>query len=367
MSARQTAPLSIFEAPREFVVPLLHALRMSNTALDSLFYDINVFWSELFLRGTAVVTASDSAPHVTKAFAELNLGALSNPEGSILVIDAGKAPYVRRFDDVPGFLEFANGEGRSIKTVTVTGVGSSALGSAAFAWNVSVTLGEPVAAIVPGYGVADVIQQGLGGWFGFGFTSWIKKNVQETLAHMAPETAKLGRGLMMTVPGVAKVETGAPVFQRGSGSSDVLHEILVESKFIGRLCGHSKGALVIGNAIRDLPEATSEKLEVVTFGCPVSEDERDAEYMQFLGLLDGLGWLNSWGNRPEAWPVTHHSTNTLFPLSMPVSLLTRIAVTEQAAGARKRVNPQIAERSAAEALQRIGEKESDAVAIHQGT
>ncbi len=325
----------MFEAPREFIVPFLYALRMSNTALDGLFYDVNVFWNELLLRGTAVVTATQSAPHVTKAFAELNLGALSNPEGSILVVDAGKAPYVQRFDDVPGFLKYASGDGRNIKTVTITGVGSSALGSAAFAWNISVTLGEPVAAIVPGYGVADVIQQGLGGWFGFGLTPWIKKTVQEALAHIAPETAKIGRRLMMTVPDAATVETGAPVFQRGSGSSDVLHEILIKSKYIDRVCGHSKGALVIDNAIRDLPQATSERLKVTTFGCPIPEDGRGAAYMQFLGLLDGLGLLNSWGNKPEAWPITHHSTNTLIPLSMPVSLLARIAESEEEAAAIK--------------------------------
>ncbi len=63
--------------------------------------------------------------------------------------------------------------------MSITGVGSSALGSVAFAWNLSVALGRPVAAIVPGYGVADVVQQALGGWYGFGLTAWIKKMTQE--------------------------------------------------------------------------------------------------------------------------------------------------------------------------------------------
>jgi hypothetical protein len=35
--------------------------------------------------------------------------------------------------------------------------------------------GKPVAAIVPGYGLAGVVQQALGGWFGFEMYSyWIK-------------------------------------------------------------------------------------------------------------------------------------------------------------------------------------------------
>ncbi|WP_159727514.1 hypothetical protein [Methylosinus sp. Ce-a6] len=326
MAMTRTDPLVFFEAPRAFVEPALRVLRMGNTALDSLFYDVNVFWTELFWRGTAVVTSDAGASHSTQAFAMLNLGALTNPEGSILVVDAGRAPYVRRFDDVPGFLQYANGEGAELRTISVTGVGSSALGSASFAWNLSVALAEPVAAIVPGYGVADVVQQALGGWFGFGLTNWIKKATQEALADVAPETSKIGRGLMMTAPGHVSAETtGAPVFRRGSGSSDVLHAVLVESRFIERVFGHSKGALVIDNAIRDLPAPTSDRLKIVTFGCPVAKDVDDADYRQFLGLLDGLGLLNSWGNHPDSRPLAHHSTNTAIPFCMPVSLLARLA------------------------------------------
>jgi hypothetical protein len=60
--------------------------------------------------------------------------------------------------------------------------------------------------------------------------------------------------------------------------------------------------------------------------CPISEDTRTASYAQFLGLIDGLGVLNSWGNRPETLIPAHHSTNTSIPLSMPVSLLARVAM-----------------------------------------
>ena len=217
-----------------------------------------------------------------------------------------------------------------MKTASVTGVGSSALGSVAFAWNISTALDEPVAAIVPGYGVADVIQQGLGGWFGFGLHSWwIKQTAQEVLAHTMPQTARIGRHLMMTAPGHAEANTGAPVFQRGNGSSDVLHAILKEVTNISRVFGHSKGALVIENAILSLPRETTERLKVVTFGCPIAEDTPTAGYSQFLGVIDGLGLLNSWGNPPETVVPTHHSTNTSIPLSMPVSLLTRVATMRQ--------------------------------------
>jgi len=330
MATADFSYLRIFEAPRPFVEASLSAFRMGNTALDSLFYDVGVLWTELLWRGTAVVTTMESMTLATKVFGTLDLGALTNPEGSILVVDASRAPFVRRYDDVKQFLDFANDEGRNVKAISITGVGSSALGSAAVAWNLSVALGQPVAAIVPGYGVADVVQQGLGGWYGFGLTSWIKKVTQEVLARMAPETARIGRRLMMTADH-KEAETGAPVFERGSGSSDVLHSILRGSDRIDLLFGHSKGALVIGNAIHDLPEETTKRLHVTTFGCPIQEDAPGAKYLQFLGLIDGLGQLNSWGNRPEVWLYTHHSTNTTIPLSMLVSLLTRLTELRAAA------------------------------------
>jgi hypothetical protein len=353
MAARESIPLAWFETPRALIEPTLRVLRLSNTALDTLFYDVNVLWTELLWRGTAVVTTAETAAHATRAFEKLDLGALSNPEGSILVVDASREPFVTRFDDVPGFLRYTNNEGRNVRAASITGVGSSALGSAAFAWNLSVALGHPVAAIVPGYGIADVVQQSLGGWFGFGLTSWVKKLTQEMLARMAPETARIGRGLMMTAPDHAAADTGAPVFRRGSGSSDVLHSILRESDYIEHVFGHSKGALSIGNALHDLPEAITERLRVTTFGCPIEEDAPGAAYLQILGLIDPLGLLNSWGNRPEVRPLAHHSTNTAIPLSMPVSLLTRLAEakeTPQAVGEPAR----IAAPSAAATMERIG-------------
>jgi hypothetical protein len=60
---------------------------------------------------------------------------------------------------VEKFLESPYQETRDVDIATITGVGSSALGSAALAWDISVALEKPVLAIVPGYGVADVLLQ----------------------------------------------------------------------------------------------------------------------------------------------------------------------------------------------------------------
>ena len=129
---------------------------------------------------------------------------------------------------------------------------------------------------------------------------------------------------MMTAPH-EKASNGAPLFQRGCGSSDVLHEILKEVPSIEHLFGHSKGALVIQNAILGLPEAVIDRLRIVTFGCTISSAIPPAQCLQFLGTLDWLGWLNSAGNLPNKPIETGHSTNAWIPLSMHVTDLARSA------------------------------------------
>src|SRR6185295_1953483 len=132
----------------------------------------------------------------------------------------------------------------------ITGVGSSALGSAALAWDISVELHKPVLAIVPGYGLADVILQALGGWFGFGLYDYMhaKSLIQNALANAAPRTASIGRELSASTP----------------DAKTLLHR---ERPF-KLLVGHSKGALQIGNGIRSLPPDRTHGLHVVTLGCP---------------------------------------------------------------------------------------------------
>jgi len=315
---------ALFEVPRGYVEPIVQYLRLANTTLDFLFYDVNAFRADLSKLGWDVEV--DEWPldpsGLTRLLKHLDLSALSNPEGAILVVDAAERPYVKAFRSVAKFLD--DDAGTKIGTISITGVGSSALGSAAFAWNLSTALGKPVAAIVPGYGVADVIQQALGGWFGFEMYSyWIKQPVQDVLANTQPQVASIGRALLATTPGHKKATTGAPVFRSGSGSSDVLHAILKSSDRPMHVFGHSKGALVIANAILDLPAPILAKLSVVTFGCSVSESARVGSYEQFLGVFDLLGIINSGGNAAEHLVDTWHSTNTEMPYTMHVASLSR--------------------------------------------
>jgi hypothetical protein len=114
----------------------------------------------------------------------------------------------------------------------------------------------------------------------------------------------------------------------------VLHAILKDVPNINRVFGHSKGAVAIKNAMQSLPREITQRLHVVTFGWSMPEDIPTAGYSQFLGRIDGLGRLNSWAN-PSPLIPTHHGTNTSIPLSMPVSVLTRLAMIEQGAAATR--------------------------------
>jgi hypothetical protein len=338
--------LANYDLPQWAVVPLLLAFRHINTMADMMFYDTGLLALRLWTRGVRVSTSNDEAPAeamrnslaAMQAAMRLNLSALFNPEGAILVVDAHRAPFVHKYDDVQAFLAnptFPADSGapggaatlEPISVVTVTGVGSSALGSVAMAWNVSETLRQPVAAIVPGYGLADIIPQGLGGFFGFGVYEFMRRLTQELMSDLAPQLAKVGRHLSSSAYQAA-ADSGRPMYRTGSPESDILHEILLQCGAITRIYGHSKGSLCIQNAIRDLPAERYKNLHVTTFGAVIQEDT-PADYNQILGSLDSLGQLNSWGNWPEQWIKTWHSTNTMLPLTMHLVELVKQDVRDE--------------------------------------
>lgn len=324
-------PLGAYELPKAWVEPAVRACRLFNTLLDTTFYDTPGLRVALAARDEPTTAAGEKPPSRIVEF-----DALSDPEGSLLLIDAATAPYVHRYRSVEKFLESPYDETRRVQIATITGVGSSALGSAAFAWDISAALGQPVLAIVPGYGVADVVQQGLGGWFGFGLHDFLqsKSLIQQGLASVAPQAASIGRQLAASTPGAAAVH-GAPVFRHGSGSSDVLHDLMLHrSTPFKLLVGHSKGALQIGNAILSLPAERTQGLRVVTLGCPIAENDAGVAYFQYLGLFDALGQLNAWGHSPTNWTETWHSTNPQLPPAMDAGELTFKSLAAPAAPRR---------------------------------
>jgi hypothetical protein len=321
--------LSVFEIPQWLVEPAVRSCRLFNTALDFIFYDVPTLRAGLAEKDAEVVAGDNKPSRI------VDFDALADPEGSMLIIDATTAPYVHKYKNVAAFLDSSSQETKNVDIVTITGVGSSALGSAALAWDVSVGLQKPVLALVPGYGVADVLLQSLGGWFAFGLHDYLgsKSMIQTGLAAAAPQVARIGRELAASAPSEPTVR-GAPVFRCGSGSSDVLHALLMNREQPFRLLvGHSKGALQISNAIRSVPEERLNGIRVVTLGCPIGEDFEGVEYHQYLGLFDALGQLNAWGHRPKHWPPTWHSTNPVLPPAMAAGKFASESVTERAAPA----------------------------------
>jgi hypothetical protein len=318
--------LRVFELPKCLVEPAVRSCRWFNTALDYIFYDVPTLRAALREKDAPMRAQDEKPPSRIISF-----DALSDPEGSLLLIDATTAPYVHEYKSVTKFLESPYAETRDVEIATITGVGSSALGSAALAWDISTALEKPVLAIVPGYGVADVVLQGMGGWFAFGLHDFLdsKTLVQDGIANAAPKIASIGRELSASTPQAATAPSGAPIFRYGSGSSDVLHALLRDRVTPFRLLvGHSKGALQIDNAIRSLPIERTENLFVVTLGCPIAEDVEGVHYHQFLGLFDALGQLNAWGHWPEFWAPTWHSTNPALPPAMAAGKMTSRSVSK---------------------------------------
>lgn len=311
------SPLPLFETPRWLAEPLVRAFRTVNTMIDAAFYDVPDLVRDLAARDVIVSTMQGQDKLPTRI---VDLGALTNPEGALLLIDAARPPYVHRFVSVADYLGSPHPETREVEVATVTGVGSSAYGSAAFGWQISRRIGRSVLAIVPVYGLADMTQQALGGWFAFGLHDFLrtKSFLQSMLANLAPQVAEIGRSLPQTIPG----HEPAPVFEHGSGSSDVLHALLSDPGIpLKTLIGHSKGALVIKNAIRSVDGFAARGATIVTLGCPIDEEIAGVRYRQYLGLFDLLGQLNAWGNLPDDWPPSTHTTNPYLPLALPVDLV----------------------------------------------
>jgi hypothetical protein len=123
--ANPTASLSdetraLYELQKPFVEPMLRMFRLTNTALDVIFYDVGVLTQALWARGTAIDTGATAGSAASAhPLQTLDLTAATNPSGSIIVVNANAAPYVRPpFLDMGAFFAHANGpDGAGIHTL----------------------------------------------------------------------------------------------------------------------------------------------------------------------------------------------------------------------------------------------------------
>lgn len=288
----------------------LEGLRRRNSALDALFYDV------------ANITPDEAARLVPWLAAE----------GAILVVPPSGHGVVEVFPTIEAFAARA---GSAVTTLTIAGVGSSALGGAALARNVADATGVPVAAVVSGYGVSDLVAEALGGWFWFG-------------------TVNRMRHAFEVAPAAGSIEAGSASLDRltdryASRDSIITAALLSDPRFgFQLLVGHSKGNLVLSEALfaaaraldgqgRSLPDG----LLVVTLGAVITMPAACRNVVDIMGEWDTLGRLNSNPAIPVdvTVPRAGHHTNTEIPGHVPVRSVLRDVLSRKPGAPRPQLTP----------------------------
>lgn len=296
---------SPYDAAKVPVWLSLKARSQFNTAADAFFYDTD-----------ALNEAERSA-----------LAARAQPEGEIVMVGPrnGMRPACVTYPDLEKFLGAVKDKP---DTVVITGVGSSALGTAALARNVADCMGHAVIGVVSGYGLADLAGEGLGGWFGLGAANAISRTAAQILSTME-KLQQLGLGGATTTGRASANGTGMTLGNMASGflggvtDSDVLKDLIEEIPGIRYVIGHSKGNFVIDNALKGLSAARRKELKVLTLGAPIYLPI-DVERLQVIGGLDTLGWLNTrapWGEFSIQPMATHVVKPGLFGLNLKQALI----------------------------------------------
>ena len=276
--------------PREFT---LEGFRQRNALLDFLFYDLGVLRSE---------EAARLAPGYAR-------------EGAILAVGPSSSP---RLEIWPDHAAYSAAGPSGITALAVAGVGSSALGAAAFACNVADAIGRPVLAVVSGYGLSDLVAEALGGFFLFGQLNAVRHYFEPLDALLRPGGARVEASL-----------TGLP-FDAVRKSLDVrtLVALLNGGDRFNLMVGHSKGNLVISESLCELDAADAARLaalaanvHVVTVSARIAMPPSFRRVTDVMGALDGFGELNSRRSIPAdvKVPGAWHHTNTELPVHLPVT------------------------------------------------
>lgn len=282
------------------VEPWLEALRQRNAVLDWLYYDVGV-------------VTQDEATRLSPWLAA---------EGAILFVPPSGAGPIETCASVDAFAAAHAGRARAL---AVAGVGSSALGAAAFARNVADALAAPVAAVVSGYGLADLATEALGGFLLFGAAN--------ALRHQFEWLERLGDTGAAATPGVhgTRERTDAGV-HRHSDTQTVRALLAHQALDLKLLVGHSKGNLVISEALYDLKARSPARLKalaartlIVTVSAKIAMPPDFRHIVDIMGQVDSFGALNSrWDLGTEVTvPWAWHHTNTELPMHLPVTATLR--------------------------------------------
>jgi hypothetical protein len=274
----------------------LESLRRRNAILDGVFYDVGKITDS---------EAACTAPWLAR-------------EGAILIVPPSGKGSLELCTTVDDFAVKCGG----IRILAVAGVGSSALGAAAFARNVADAFDAPVAAVVSGYGLADLLTEAMGGWFWFGALNRFRHQF-EVLDNMSrafnrPDTISVSR----------------PDLNLGRISLDTrtLVALLSDQRFsFSLLTGHSKGNLVISEALYELDRqpagrsVAADQFWIVTVSAAVAMPRRYTKIIDVMGTIDGFGAMNSMPgiSIEKRCPLSWHHTNTEMFFHLPVTKVFR--------------------------------------------
>lgn len=294
---KRTTAAEVVQAKAPLREATLEGYRRRNAVLDAIFYDVGVI---------TPAEAASVAPWLAR-------------EGALLIVPPSGAGMLRICPDIE---DFATNGGIHTRILAVAGVGSSALGTAAFARNVADAFGEPVAGLVSGYGLADMITEAAGGWFWFGGLNRIR--------HMYEQIDDLARGNKFEISWPSEPMNPA----RASLDTRTLCQLLTDRRFhFGLLTGHSKGNLVISEALYDLRDEHQDDalgdLAIVTISAAIAMPPRYRNIIDVMGEVDWFGAMNSnmaisVEYRPRnAWHHTNTELNWHLPVREVMSALRR--------------------------------------------
>lgn len=298
-----TLPWRLFGRPSD--AGFLEAVRQRNILLDALFYDV-----EKVRHDEAVRLAPWKAG-----------------EGAMLIVPPSDGPELTVCPDLDAF--FAAG-GAAIDAIAVAGVGSSALGTAAFARNVADAIGRPVVAVVSGYGLADLVTEASGG---FAWAAGLDG------LHRLWERIDHSLDWIRTLEANALGETASRLHR----DTDTLAALLRDPRLqIGLLVGHSKGNLVIADALHELQRtdrARSDdlcgRIRIVCFSARPKLPRACAHVTEVIGRYDLIGGFATRREAPPAIvvPDAWHHTNTALVGHLPVTKILKEILGEAEASA----------------------------------
>jgi hypothetical protein len=244
-------------------------------------------------------------------------------QGSIIVVHPDWKRDLSPFPDPVAFL--ADPVANEVIAISIAGVGSSAIGAVALARDVATVKDGPVAAIVSGYGLDDVMYEGLGGWFYLRETNRLDFALEQAGAMLAR--------LSLVPPLATRIEVMDSI---GSGPDLFTLKCLLRTRHLGHLqwlVGHSKGNLLISSAISELImeqadlRAGLQDVRIVLLSALSALPADIGLQHQAIGSMDVLGWVNSRLNIDHVLvPGAMHHLNRRLPYHLDAQAqLSRIA------------------------------------------